>query len=118
MTPAIKGVKQAHEARLVLRRTRLDDGADDDLNETSADGKDANGNEKPPEGRHDRRQNGKQDKPRRRKDMREQNAFAVADDGHEARGTDVGQQLDKEIDGDERGKLYERNAVAFLKGKK
>ena len=36
-TPAIEGVQKAHDSRLVFRRARLDDRADEDLKQTAAD---------------------------------------------------------------------------------
>ena len=101
LPPAIKRMQQAHDRLFFLIRARLDDGADEHLDQPAARRVDGGSDKQPDRGRRQHiRQNGKQNKPRAAEDVRRDRAGAVADPVHEFCREQVDGELDPEIDGD------------------
>ena len=117
-SPAIEGVKKAHNARLVFRGTGFHDGADQNLEKTATDRIDHRGDQKSREAVDHIGKKRHADESDYATGVREQNRFAIADLLHVPRGKQVRQKLRDEIDGDQKRDSAERNIVRFAERKK
>ena len=119
MAPAVKRMEKAHGLFFVVGGTGFYNGADEDFNESAADGVDADGKKQSGEGiRQKSRQNGKQDDSGCGKDMCHHHGGAVADLVYKFGGQQIDAQLNGKIEGDEHGDLRQRDPIGVLKREK
>ena len=119
MAPAVKGMKKAHDAFFIVKRTGLNNRADQHFDQSAAYGIDRYGDEKARKGiRQDLRQDGKKEQSCGAEQMGGQNAGTVADPVDKPGRKKVHCQLDTEIKGDQKGDPGQGDAVALLKSYK
>ncbi len=119
MPPAIKGMEQAHDARLILGGAALHNGGGQHLDQPSADGIEDGGDQQAPKGcTHQSGQKGQTQKAQSGKEMGGGDAGAVADLIDKKGGRKVGDQLGGKIQRYQQRKLGQRDAEGPLKGQK
>ena len=109
--PAIEGMEQAHNARFIFRGAGFDDGADENLEKSSADRIDHRGDEK---SRKTVDHVGKErhaDESERATDVCKQNGFSIAYFLYESGSEQIRRELCDEVDRDQERDLAKRNFV-------
>ena len=111
-------MQQTHDSRLVLGRAGFNDRADENLQQTAADGVDHDGDQKSRKAVHDIGENRRTDESERTTDMSKQNGFPIAELLHVFGRNQVGQKLCDEIDRNEQCDLRQGNFVGFAERQK
>ena len=106
MSPAVKGMEQAHGGFFVIRRCTLHNRADQSFNESGTDGVDNHADQNAHKGSGRQiRQEGQQNQTGRAKGLGAYRACPVAYPVDEDRRQQIHHQLHNEVDGDQQGNL-------------
>lgn len=117
MSPAVKGVQQAHGSFLVVGGAGLHNGADQHFDQTAAHGiNDDAGHQPHKRGGEKFGQEGQPDQPCARADMSDDDGYTVTDFINKCRGYQVDHELQAKVKGHKEGDPGEGNSVGRLKG--
>ena len=118
-TPAVEGVEQAHHAVLVFKGAGFDNGADQNFDQSAADGVQYNGDQDSRERmEHDLRQKRHQDKSQCGQNLRSGNADTVADAVSKFRGGKIHQKLGQVEDKRNQRDFFEGDSVGAFECQK